>query len=178
MPSSTKATLSGLRLSWWCLITAWMNQTESATPSPGRNAFWRVLNGRWISIRCARIRWKHLTTMSDIFIGRYFAGSPASAHLGSSTVWPRRRRLGRHPANSHRLKWPASSAAEIALTSESFLPSSPGVPSFILLRHHIIHCYRMHQLPVHLPNNGKRPRVRNWRGFEEITPKRFLDRHW
>ena len=34
---------------------------------------------------------------------------------------------GRHAANDHRLKWPASSSAEIAFTSESFLPSGPVI---------------------------------------------------
>ena len=33
----------------------------------------------------------------------------------------------RHAANNHRLKWPASSSAEIAFTSESFLPSGPVI---------------------------------------------------
>ena len=36
----------------------------------------------------------------------------------------------------------------------------------------------MHQLPVHLPNNGKRQGIGDRRGLEEISPKRLLDRHW
>ena len=36
----------------------------------------------------------------------------------------------------------------------------------------------MHQLPVHLPNNGKRQGIGDRRGLEEISPERLLDRHW
>ena len=36
----------------------------------------------------------------------------------------------------------------------------------------------MHQLPVHLPNNGKRQGIGDRRGLEEIFSKRLLDRHW
>ena len=44
--------------------------------------------------------------------------------------------------------------------------------------HYILSCNWMHQLPVHLPNNGKRPGIGDGRGLEEISPKRILDRHW
>ena len=44
--------------------------------------------------------------------------------------------------------------------------------------HYILSCNWMHQLPVHLPNIGKLPGIRDGRGLEEIEPKRLLDRDW
>ena len=66
--TSMKAMFKGCRSRWCWRMMAWSSQIESAAPSLDWKTFCLGLNGKWISNRLARIRWKHLMMMSAIVI--------------------------------------------------------------------------------------------------------------